>query len=365
MDITSQFTKWMHAFSRWLTNTPHALIKLLYGLFYVFLALLLVQYAFAQVSIWNIEQSTNTLSIQIPQFATPQSETKQALTLLETNLHDVQQYLAIPTALPFGVETNNEETTAEKPFSYKDLFNVLIAGKHGSLTDTMILASINEAREEVTLVSFPRDLYWGGQKLNSYYSRYGMAGLKSQLEQISGLVIHKYALIDMYVFIEIVDIMNGLEICLDRPLTDKTYKTYDNGQWGYLHFDAGCQHVNGKQALRLARSRYSDSDFYRSARQQLIIKAVQEKALKMGFGDIGKLTAMGQSMIKRVETDVTFQEGLQYYLKYHKYTIKGNNVLSTSNALFSTRSSDNQYILLPRDGQWYRIKKFVREKINA
>src|SRR5207248_1385149 len=50
-----------------------------------------------------------------------------------------------------------------------------------------------------------------------------------------------------------------------------------------VHFNAGCQHMNGEQALEYARTRHADSDFGRSRRQQQVIKAVRERVLQLNM----------------------------------------------------------------------------------
>ena len=43
----------------------------------------------------------------------------------------------------------------------------------------------------------------------------------------------------------------------------------------------GRQHLNGEEALALARTRHIDSDYMRGQRQQLVLEAIAEKALSL------------------------------------------------------------------------------------
>jgi len=215
-------------------------------------------------------------------------------------------------------------------------FNLLLAGKHGSLTDTMILTHINENTRKVTLISIPRDLFWKDRKINSFYVYFGMEGLVKELERMTGQKIDAYALIDMYAFIDVVDYLGGIDVTLDDALADPTYKTLDNGVWGTLYYPAGTHHVGGKQALRIARSRHTSSDFARAKRQHLIIEAFKNKATSMKFQNPKKMFDLANTLLAKVDTNITPSQGISYFFKYKDYEISGQNVLSTGNILTSS-----------------------------
>lgn len=283
---------------------------------------------------------------------------------------------------------------SEGLLSNPEELNILVMGKHGSLTDTLIFANINSITRKVTFISIPRDLYVNGRKINSYYSLYGMDELKRQIERISGYKIDNYILVDMYMFIDLVDLVGGIDIHLNSAVSDPTYKTLDNGVWGTMYFAAGDHHLNGKQALRLARSRHTSSDFARAERQQEIIKALKNKAINFGFGDINNLTEIIKTVLAKTETDINLQQAITYYLRYNSFEIGTNNVMTSGNILNSTYTAEmggaapeeeceeklNQetgqtekvckvnrgaYILLPRGNNWNVIKWYFREKFGG
>jgi len=216
----------------------------------------------------------------------------------------------------------------------------LVAGKNGSLTDTMIFANVNPEKRLITMVSIPRDLYYNGRKINSVYALYGMEELKRALSFVTGYQIDKFILIDMYAFIEVIDLIGGIDVHLDQPVIDPTYKTFDGGKWGTLYYRAGDHHLSGKQALRLARTRHTSSDFARAERQQMIIQALQEKARNFGFGDADSLTRIAQQVLSKVETDVSLAEGISYYFRYQNFSVSRGHVLSSGNVLESKYTGD-------------------------
>lgn len=273
--------------------------------------------------------------------------------------------------------------------SDKNSFNVLIAGKNGSLLDTMIFVHVNEKKQEINMISIPRDLYYNGRKINAFASMYGMPEMKKVLSQISGFKLDKYIVIEMYTFIDVIDLIGGVDVHLSKALIDPTYKTIDNGVEGTLHYEPGDYHLGGKEALRVARSRHSSSDFDRAARQQIIIEALQSKAKNMGFGDIDTIYEIIKVVLAKTETDISFDEAVAYYFKYQNYKIVSNSVISSGNILYvppyvtqencnvliasaqanglptpSCVSANHAYTLLPRDDDWDIIKWFFRKEFK-
>ncbi len=266
--------------------------------------------------------------------------------------------------------------------------NILVAGKHGNLVDTMIFANIDPEKKKITLVSLPRDLYYNGRKINSIYFFYGMDELKRTLSFISGYEIDKYILIDMYAFIDVIDLIGGVDVHLDQPVIDPTYKTFDGGEWGTLYYRAGDHHLSGKQALRLARTRHTSSDFARSERQHMILAAVKDKASKLGLGDAGMLKDMAQKVLEKTTTDISLAEVISYYFRYRSYEVNGGHVISSGNVLSSKYTGDDafraagcpasedaeqelkdkcaniekgEYILIPRNNNWNTVRWYFRE----
>lgn len=252
----------------------------------------------------------------------------------------------------------------------------LIAGKHGTLTDTLILANVDSSQEKVSLLSIPRDLYINGAKINSIYSKEGMPKLASTIESISGRKITSYLLIDMYAFIDVIDYLGGVQVYLDAPVSDPTYKTFDNGQWGTMYFTAGNHLLNGKQALRLARSRNTSSDFARAERQQLIIASIRNSLTSLGFKDAKAISQIAATVVNKTETNISVNKAISAFFKYKDYQIDQQNVLSTSNILVSTYSNDynkvnckncgkGAYILIPKNNDWTLLKTYVSSVFNS
>lgn len=274
------------------------------------------------------------------------------------------------------------------------VINVLLAGKHGENFDSMIIANINTNKGVVGLISIPRDIFFNGRKINSAGYYYGIEELKRQLGIVAGLHIDHYMIIDMYAFIEVIDLMGGIDIYMYEPLVDPTYKTFDNGEWGTLDYQRGEYHLSGVQALRLARSRATSSDFARAERQQDIIVSIKNKANSLGAGDAGRIAYMISAILKRTQTDMSYKTMMSYALRFKNYSAQTKGSLSTFNVLKSETQIaelkedeeeekcykklpnanrvieikcaprfEGQYILVPRE-DWNTVRWYVRKILN-
>jgi len=212
-----------------------------------------------------------------------------------------------------------------------DNINFLIGGKHGSNMDTMILAQVDTQSRTVKMISIPRDIYFDGRKLNSY----SVDQIKEYLGVITGFKPEHHMIIDMYAYIEVVDILGGIDIYLSEPVVDPSYKTLDNGVWGTLNYQVGWHHMSGVQSLRIARSRKTTSDFVRAERQQQILRAIKEKIAELDVNDGGQILKMADVVLSKIETDMSLKDIMTYQFKFKNFDLQPRGVLSTGNVLVS------------------------------
>ena len=155
----------------------------------------------------------------------------------------------------------------------------LHVGNSGSRnTDTLML--LHSGDHGPSLVSLPRDSYLpvpghGRGKLNEAYADGGPKLLTRTVEQATGLRIDHYAEVNFLGFVQVVDALGGVTLCPDKPLRDEK---------SGADFRAGCQEMNGTQALAYVRARYSDpaGDLGRVKRQRQLISAVASEMLGPG-----------------------------------------------------------------------------------
>ncbi|MBQ7745847.1 MAG: LCP family protein [Spirochaetia bacterium] len=246
-------------------------------------------------------------------------------------------------------------------------------------TDTLIVASLNLNLNKATLISLPRDLFYKRTTINSIYRRFGADTLQNTVSEITGLRIDKYVMVDMYAFAELINVLGGIDVELTEPLVDPTYRVRDeNGKWSTLYYPAGVHHVNGVQALRIARARHYTPVFSRDLRQQQILKAVKDKLQSIGLSDINRLGRIIKLGFRYVETDISWLEAFSLYRSCQDITIN-QAVLSTNNVLCATYTNllatglaedqvDQEFdkgawIVIPLDNDWKVVKKFIEEKL--
>ncbi len=89
---------------------------------------------------------------------------------------------------------------------------------------------------------------------------------------------------------------------------DLVDKEYPDNNWGYMTFSIkkGQQTLDGATALKYARSRHSTSDFDRSHRQQLVIKAIKDKLFSLDIlTSPTKIKSLYYAIVSHIKTDLT------------------------------------------------------------
>ncbi|MGY0017966.1 LCP family protein [Streptomyces sp. cg35] len=151
-----------------------------------------------------------------------------------------------------------------------------VGNDQGLNTDTIMVLHYGAAGPY--LISVPRDSYvpipgHGKNKINAAYALGGAELLTRTVEQATGLRLDHYAEIDFLGLVNVVDALGGVTLCVpDGGLHDEK---------SGADFDAGCQHMDGVQALQYARARYSDprGDLGRVERQRQLVDAIADEAL--------------------------------------------------------------------------------------
>lgn len=207
------------------------------------------------------------------------------------------------------------------------------------LTDSIMVLSVNQEEKDAFMVSIPRDLWvkfdepcsvgWQ-EKINSVYQcgsdfgenpEAGAAAMQKKVGEVLGMDLQYYAQIDFSVVTKAVDAVGGVEVTIESNppgigILDRNFDWRCNYQCHYVKYDDGQKvHLDGEHALALARARnaaggYGIGDnFGREKNQQMIMKALREKALSVGtLTNIGKVTALLDAMGDNLKTSVDTSE---------------------------------------------------------
>lgn len=280
--------------------------------------------------------------------------------------------------------------------------NVVVLGYGGAghdgayLTDSLMVMSLVPGDHATTMISVPRDLWVqvppnSGQyaKLNTafqdgFYNGYdssasgklaagqlaGGAEAAAKLSDITGLDIPYFITINFQGFRALVDSLGGVDINVPTAFT-ANYPINDDPQinagWKTIHFATGLQHMNGERAIEYARARYvltpasEGTDFARSARQQLLIRAIAGR-LRSPSAWPGLSNAM-DALQKAIYTNLSLADLATFTLKLD-FNHAAHIGLSNSNVLVGATSSDGQDILLPQNNDWNAIKRYINDNLK-
>lgn len=273
--------------------------------------------------------------------------------------------------------------------------NILLLGTGGTrhdgpdLTDTIIVAAASPSGT-ITLISIPRDIYLDSLqgKINMAYAAGGLARAEQEVSLVTGLPIHYAVRFDFTVFERIIDILGGIDVNVTSAFDDYLYpidgRENDNCglppavvfddesaakafpcRYEHLHFDAGVQHMDGKTALKFVRSRHAawpeGSDFARSQRQQLVIKATKNKILsEKDLLNLPRNLAIFNELKTNIDTDMDFSSPrklLDLALRYSNAQFKS---ISLGEAVLVNPPEDERgWILLPATGTWDQIHQLI------
>ena len=145
----------------------------------------------------------------------------------------------------------------------------------GQRTDTIMILSIPPGGQPA-LISVPRDSYvpipgHGSNKINAAYAFGGPELLVQTVEQNTGLRIDAYTEIGFGGFVNVIDALGGIEMCLPKAIKDRD---------SHLDLPKGCQNLDGKNALGYVRMRKADplGDLGRVKRQREMLAAIAKDA---------------------------------------------------------------------------------------
>lgn len=291
------------------------------------------------------------------------------------------------------------------------------------LTDSMLDVHVDPKVQKIYLLSIPRDLFVNIPtndsikthiKINAAYaiglddtmypnkqtefkgSDGGGRLTEYMVSQVMGQTVNYFVGMDFSGFTKTIDTLGGVDINVQPAFDDPDYpneastsatcghsdtdiKTftatasaesdiiaYFSCRYQDVHFDAGQQHMDGTRALTYVRSRHSKedgTDFGRAKRQRNLLLAVKDKIFSIGF--IPKAIPFMNSLNEDLHTDLTLadiQALVQNASAISKYQIVPL-ALTDQNYLMDAFSSDNQDILIPKDGQdnYSNIRKWIAD----
>jgi len=145
----------------------------------------------------------------------------------------------------------------------------------GHRSDTILILHIPSNGGRAVLISLPRDSYvnipgYGQNKINAASSFGGPKLLARTVQDNTGLRIEHYVGIGFGGLVNAVDAVGGVRMCLPAPIHDPA---------AGLNLKAGCQTLDGAEALGYVRTRhtFANQDLQREQNQRLFLRALLRK----------------------------------------------------------------------------------------
>ena len=246
----------------------------------------------------------------------------------------------------------------------KEIKNIILIGQDRRPTDTeparsdtMILCSINKRTNQITLISFMRDMYvpipgYSDNRINAAYNYGGASLLKETLQNDFGVVIDNAIEVDFEGFIKAMTAVGDLEIELSQEEAE-----YLNGIGTVMNAEAGLPGGNwnlhaGKnllkpdQALAYSRTRHvGRSDWERTDRQRRVLMAAFGKVSQMSVSEQLDLV---NAVIPYFATDMTDNEILGYVYYIAKEGIHvGDTFRVPADGAYTNERINNMAVLVP------------------
>lgn len=297
-------------------------------------------------------------------------------------------------------ETIPSDPTLQKRVNILLLGSDSRPGEKFGRTDTMIVVTIDPAAKTAGLLSIPRDLWvsipgYAEGRINQAhriggvenYPGGGPALAVKTVEANLGMPIDFYVLVDFEGFKQVIDTLDGLDLCVPETIDAATYYGYvpeyvneaenysfvpaaqvetaevisatatpqpaeeatDQAKgYEFLYIEAGWHTLDGATALTYARSRASvTADFARVQRQQAVLLAIKNKALQMDV--VFRLPELWQTMCQTVQTNLTLAQALQ--LAQLAYQIDAAHIQTAAishDQTMSYRTASGASVLLPK-----------------
>jgi LCP family protein required for cell wall assembly len=193
-----------------------------------------------------------------------------------------------------------------------------LTGEGPPRTDSMMLVTIDPITKSAGMLSIPRDLWvevpgFEHNRINTAYflgETYrlpgGGPGLAMQtVENLIGVPVPYYAVIEFSAFERFIDEIGGIEI-----LVPERMKISPLGRDSYW-LDAKSYLMDGPEALAYARARKTEGgDFDRAERQQQVLMAVRDQVLELDMVAtlLGRAPALYQDLRQGIQTNLTLDQ---------------------------------------------------------
>ena len=180
-------------------------------------------------------------------------------------------------------------------------------------SDTLMVTAVDMDQGKAALLSVPRDTRvaiegHGFDKINHAYAYGGHELSRQAVEQLLGVPMDHYIIIDIKSFERIIDAIGGVDINVEKRMHYEDPWDDDGGL--VIDLYPGEQHMDGKKAIQYVRYRDGEGDIGRIGRQQKFMKAVLAKMITPEM--VLRLPKLVDEISSALKTDMSVTELLDF-----------------------------------------------------
>ncbi|HEX8054347.1 MAG TPA: LCP family protein [Thermoleophilaceae bacterium] len=215
-------------------------------------------------------------------------------------------------------------------------------GERG-LSDTMMLVRLDPSKNQIAVLSLPRDLKvripgHGVDKLNAAYALGGAKLTLKTVKDFTGLGVNHVVNVDFRGFRKAVNALGCVWVDVDR----RYFNDNSGGdQYATIDINPGYQKICDQDALDYVRYRHTDNDLVRAARQQDFLRSLKSqigvnrivrdrKELISIFGKYTQSDIGSRKTVLRLLKLVVASAGLPIHQIHFKANIGASYVTATS-----------------------------------
>jgi polyisoprenyl-teichoic acid--peptidoglycan teichoic acid transferase len=308
--------------------------------------------------------------------------------------------IVVPNAMAFGskISTQTPFSTQTGYMGTTDRVNVLMMGYGGgdhpgaNLTDSLSVMSVMPPSHHTSIISVPRDLWLASlpnvsqdSKINAVYSN-AIANGDSQAQagdqtaqavsNITGLDVKYWVTINFTGFRNLINALGGIDVYVPDAFNACFPAGDNNNNWIIVQFNKGQQHMDGDTAIEYARAREPVevcssgtsenqtelSDFARSARQQIIMKAVLAKVKQVSTWP--KIFNAESALEGTIYSNMSLADLGEFVLHMNLNDPNTAHIgLSNQNVLVDSNLADGTYINEPANDDWQGVANYVQQHL--
>ena len=180
-------------------------------------------------------------------------------------------------------------------------------------SDTLMIATLDAKKHKAAILSVPRDTRvkikgHGFDKINAAYAYGGHRLTQSTVEDLLGVEMEHYVIINVNAFTKIIDAIGGIDINVEKRMYYED--PWDDNGGLVINLYPGQQHMDGSTAITYVRYRDEEGDIGRITRQQKFMKAVMDKLTSPAI--IPRIPSIISEVVDSINTDLSVKQMIEF-----------------------------------------------------